>query len=141
MLTSPLSRARDTCRLAGLGDGAEIRDELLEWHYGEYEGLTTPEIREERPGWFLWTDGCPGGETAAEVAARVDGLIAELRDLDGDAALFAHGHVLRMVGARWAELPPEEGGRLALSTASVCVLGWEREIPVIHVWNDTSHLG
>jgi probable phosphoglycerate mutase len=141
VLTSPLSRAAETCRLAGLGDTAETRDELLEWNYGGYEGLTTAEIREQRPGWYLWTDGCPGGETAPEVAARVDPLIAELRDLDGDAALFAHGHVLRMVGARWAELPPEEGGRLALSTASVCVLGWEREVSVVHVWNDTSHLG
>lgn len=130
----------DTCRLAGLGDAAERRDELLEWDYGEYDGRTTPDIREERPGWYLWRDGCPGGESAADVGARVDGLIAELRRLDRDAALFAHGHVLRVIGARWVELPPEGGGRLALATGSLCVLGWEREVPVIDVWNDTSHL-
>jgi broad specificity phosphatase PhoE len=140
VLTSPLSRAAETCRLAGLGEIAETRDELLEWNYGDYEGLTTLEIREQRPGWYLWRDGCPNGEGAAEVAARVDRLIAELRDLQGDAALFAHGHVLRMVGARWAELPPEEGGRLALSTASLSALGWEREVSVIQLWNDTGHL-
>jgi probable phosphoglycerate mutase len=139
VLTSPLSRAAETCRLAGLGD-AEVRDELLEWDYGEYEGRTTADIREERPGWYLWRDGCPGGEAAAGVAARVDRLIGELRKLDGDAALFAHGHVLRMIGARWVELPPEEGGRLALSTASLSALGWEREVPVIWLWNDTGHL-
>jgi broad specificity phosphatase PhoE len=140
VLTSPLSRAADSCRLAGLGEEAELRDELLEWDYGDYEGLTTAEIRERRPGWYLWRDGCPNGETAAQVGARVDGLIAELRDLDGDAVLFAHGHLLRALGARWVELPPAEGGRLALSTAAFCVLGWEREVPVIWVWNDTSHL-
>lgn len=140
MLTSPLSRAADSCRLAGLGDRAELRDELLELDYGDYEGLTTPEIRERRPGWYLWRDGCPNGETATDVGTRVDRVIGELRGLDGDAALFAHGHVLRTFGARWIELPPEEGGRLALSTAAFCVLGWEREVPVVWVWNDTSHL-
>ncbi len=140
MLTSPLSRAAESCRLAGLGDEAEVRDELLEWDYGDYEGLTTAEIRERRPGWYLWRDGCPNGETAAQVGARVDRVIAELRDLDGDAVLFAHGHLLRAFGARWVELPPTDGGRLALSTAAFCVLGWEREVPVIWVWNDTSHL-
>jgi broad specificity phosphatase PhoE len=140
VLTSPLSRAADSCRLAGLAETAERRDELLEWDYGDYEGLTTLEIREGRPGWYLWRDGCPGGETAAQVGARVDRVIGELRDLDGDAVLFGHGHLLRVLGARWVELPPEEGGHLALSTAAFCVLGWEREVPVIWVWNDTSHL-
>jgi len=130
----------DSCRLAGLGAAAERRDELLEWDYGDYEGRTTPEIREGRPGWYLWRDGCPNGETAAEVGARVDGLVAELRRLERDAVLFAHGHLLRMVGARWVELSPAEGGRLALGTAALCVLGWEREVPVIQLWNDTSHL-
>jgi broad specificity phosphatase PhoE len=139
VITSPLARAAETCRLAGFGDVSEVRDELLEWNYGEYEGLTTPEIREQRPDWLLWRDGCPGGETAAEVGARADRLIAELRGLDGDAALFAHGHLLRVLAARWVELPPEDGGRLALSTAAICVLGWEREVPVIWLWNDTSH--
>jgi broad specificity phosphatase PhoE len=140
VFTSPMSRAKDTCRLAGLGDAAEQRDELLEWDYGEYEGVTTPEIRETRPGWLLWRDGCPGGETAAEVGARVDRLIAELRGLDGDVALFAHGHVLRVLGARWVELPPESGGVLYLSTATMSVLGYEREVSVIRLWNDSSHL-
>jgi broad specificity phosphatase PhoE len=140
VFTSPMSRAAETCRLAGLGDAAQQRDELLEWDYGEYEGITTPEIRERRPGWLLWRDGCPGGETAAEVGARVDRLIAELRDLDGDAALFAHGHLLRVLGARWVELPPEAGAVLYLSTATLGVLGYEREVSVIRLWNDGCHL-
>jgi broad specificity phosphatase PhoE len=140
VLTSPLSRALETCRLAGLGDRAETTDALLEWDYGEYEGMTTPEIRAERPGWSLWSDGCPGGETAADVARRVDPLIEELRGVEGDAALFAHGHVLRVLAARWVELDPERGASLALSTATVSVLGWEREVPVISLWNEDAHL-
>ena len=135
VLTSPLQRAAETCRLAGLGDQAEPHPELVEWDYGEYEGLTTPQIRERVPGWSLWRDGCPGGETAEEVAARVDPLIAELRDLEGDAVLFAHGHVLRVLTARWLGLGPEVGALLALSPATVSVLGWERETAVIRVWN------
>jgi broad specificity phosphatase PhoE len=140
VFTSPMSRAADTCRLAELADGAQVREELLEWDYGEYEGVTTPEIREQRPDWLLWRDGCPGGETAPEVGARVDRLIAEVRSIDGDVALFAHGHVLRVLAARWVELPPEDGGRLYLSTATLSVLGYEREVPVIRLWNDNSHL-
>ena len=104
------SRALDTCRLAGLGDRAEVSDALLEWDYGDYEGLTTPQIRELRPGWDLWRDGCPGGESAAEVGARVDPLVDELKASEGDVALFAHGHVLRVLAARWVELPAEGGG-------------------------------
>jgi probable phosphoglycerate mutase len=140
VFTSPLSRAYETCRLAGLGDGAQVRDELLEWDYGEYEGITTQEIREGRPGWLLWRDGCPGGEDAQQVGSRVDRLIDELRGLDGDAALFAHGHVLRVIAARWVGLPPEAGGLLALSTGTLGVLGYEREVAVIRLWNDGSHL-
>jgi broad specificity phosphatase PhoE len=135
VLTSPLSRAAETCRLAGLGDRAENRDELLEWDYGDYDGLTTPEIRQERPDWRLWRDGCPGGETPDQVAARVDRLIAELVELDGDAALFAHGHVLRVLAARWIELGPEGGARLVLATATLSVLGWERETRAVRLWN------
>src|SRR5687768_8842060 len=101
VLTSPLERAAETCRLAGLGVQAERRSELVEWDYGEYEGITTPQIRERRPDWFLWRDGCPGGETVDDVAERVDPVVAELREGDGDAALFAHGHVLRVLAARW----------------------------------------
>jgi broad specificity phosphatase PhoE len=140
VFTSPMSRAAETCRLAGLGDGAQVRDDLLEWDYGEYEGVTTPEIREQRPDWLLWRDGCPGGEAAPEVGARVDRLIAEVRSIHGDVALFAHGHVLRVLAARWVELPAEDGGRLYLSTATLSVLGYEREVPVIRLWNDNSHL-
>lgn len=140
VFTSPLSRAAETCRLAGLSEGALIREELLEWDYGEYEGITTREIRECRPGWLLWRDGCPGGEDARRVGSRVDRLIGELRGLGGDAALFAHGHVLRVIAARWVGWPPESGGQLALSTATLGVLGYEREEPVIRLWNDGSHL-
>jgi broad specificity phosphatase PhoE len=135
VLTSPLSRALDTCRLAGFGDRAEITDHLLEWDYGEYEGLTTPEIRELRPGWNLWRDGCPGGESTADVGARVDPLVAELSASDGDVVLFAHGHVLRVLAARWVELPPEDGARLPLATATISALGFERETPAIRRWN------
>jgi probable phosphoglycerate mutase len=135
VLTSPLERARETCRLAGLAGAAELTDDLLEWDYGDYEALTTPQIRESRPGWSLWRDGCPGGETAAEVGARADRVVAPLRELAGDAALFAHGHVLRVLAARWLGLPPQDGALLALSTATVSVLGWERETAVIRLWN------
>ena len=133
--TSPLSRALDTCRLAGLDDGAETTDALLEWDYGEYEGITTKEIRAGRPGWFLWRDGVPGGETAEEVGARVDPLIAELKGADGDVALFAHGHLLRVLTARWLGLPPQEGRLFALGTGTLSVLGYERETEVIRRWN------
>jgi probable phosphoglycerate mutase len=135
VLTSPLGRALETCRLAGLGDRAEPREELLEWDYGEYEGVTTAQIRERRPDWYLWRDGCPGGESAADVGRRVDGLVAELRQADGDAAVFSHGHVLRVLTARWLELDPEKGALFALATATLSVLGWERETAVIRVWN------
>jgi broad specificity phosphatase PhoE len=135
VLSSPLGRAAETCRLAGLGERAERTEALLEWDYGEYDGATTEEIREERPDWLLWRDGCPGGETAADVGARVDPLIAELRASAGDAALFAHGHVLRVLAARWLRLGPEAGALLALSTATLSVLGWEREIAVLRRWN------
>jgi probable phosphoglycerate mutase len=137
VLTSPLSRAIETCRLAGLGDAAQVRDDLREWDYGDYEGITTAEIREQRPDWFLWRDGCPGGETAAEVGVRADRIVAELRGVDGDAAVFAHGHLLRVLAARWLGLPPERGASLALSTGTISVLGWERETPVVWEWNRT----
>jgi broad specificity phosphatase PhoE len=135
VLTSPLSRALETCRLAGLGDRAERRDELAEWDYGEYEGRTTAEIREQRPVWSLWHDGCPGGETAMDVGARADRLLAELRRVASDAAVFAHGHVLRVLAARWVGLGPEHGALLALDTATLSALGWERELPVVTLWN------
>src|SRR3954451_17327342 len=136
VLTSPLVRALETCRIAGLGEAAQPRGELVEWDYGDYEGRTTPEIREERPGWTLWRDGVPGGETAAEVAARVDRVIADLRPLAGDAAVFAHGHVLRVLSARWLGLEPESGRLFALDTATVSTLGYERETAVLRTWNE-----
>jgi broad specificity phosphatase PhoE len=135
VLSSPLARALDTCRAAGLGDAAELTDDLLEWDYGEYEGITTAEIRRQRPDWNLWRDGCPGGETAAEVGARVDRVIGELRPLEGDAVLFAHGHVLRVLTARWLWLGPESGALFKLDTGTLSSLGYERETPVITRWN------
>jgi broad specificity phosphatase PhoE len=135
VLTSPLGRALDTCRLAGFADRAELSDALLEWDYGDYEGETTAEIRELRPGWNLWRDGCPGGETVAGVSARVDPLIADLKASEGDVALFAHGHVLRVLAARWVELPPEAGARFWLATATISVLGFERETAAVRRWN------
>jgi broad specificity phosphatase PhoE len=135
VLSSPLSRALDTCRLAGYGDRAELSDALLEWDYGEYEGETTDRIRESRPGWNLWRDGCPGGESVADVSARVDPLVSELNDSDGEVVLFAHGHLLRVLAARWVELAPEAGARLWLATATISVLGFERETAVFRRWN------
>lgn len=137
VLTSPMSRARDTCALAGFGDAAVVSDDLREWDYGEYEGITTDEIRKTRPGWAVFSDGCPGGETAEQVAVRADRVIAGARATDGDTIAFSHGHLLRVLAARWVELPPEAGAHLALATASVSVLGWEREVPVIASWDLT----
>jgi broad specificity phosphatase PhoE len=137
MLTSPLGRALETCRLAGFDDRAERRDELMEWDYGAYEGRTTLEIREERPGWSLWRDGVPGGETSEEVGARVDGVIAEARSAAGDVLLFAHGHLLRVLTARWLGLEPAEGRLFALDPATLSTLGYERETSVIRLWNQS----
>jgi probable phosphoglycerate mutase len=136
VLTSPLGRASDTCRLAGLAGVAERDDDLLEWDYGEYEGRRTVDIRVDRPGWTLWDDGVPGGETASEVAARVDRVIDRAVAADGDVALFAHGHVLRVLGARWLGLDPTGGRLFALSPATLSVLGYERETRVFLRWND-----
>jgi probable phosphoglycerate mutase len=135
VLSSPLSRALETCRLAGLGDSAAVTDDLLEWDYGEYEGLRTVEIRETRPRWSLWADGVPGGETAAGVAERVDRVVERARGAGGSVALFAHGHVLRVLAARWLGLAPEDGRLFAMEPAAVSVLGYEREAPVIRRWN------
>lgn len=134
VLSSPRSRAVETARLAGYGD-LEEREELAEWDYGDYEGLTTPEIREDRPGWTLWRDGVPGGETAGEVGARVDLLLDELYESGGAVLVFAHGHLLRVVAARWIGLGPEAGRHFGLDTATLSVLGYERETPVIRMWN------
>jgi broad specificity phosphatase PhoE len=139
VLTSPLQRARVTAELAGLGDRLEVDDDLVEVDYGEYEGLTTPEIRERVPGWTVWEHGSPGGETVDEVGVRADRVIERALAADGDVALFAHGHLLRILGARWIGLPAVYGGHLLLSTGSLCKLGFERERRAIVLWNDTSH--
>jgi broad specificity phosphatase PhoE len=136
VLSSPLSRALDTARLAGFAAEVETTDDLLEWDYGADEGRTTAEIRQDRPGWTVWRDGPRGGETADEVAARVDRVIVRVRAADGDALVFAHGHVLRVLCARWLGEPPTEGRLYALSTATVSVLGWERETAVVERWNE-----
>jgi len=137
VLVSPARRARETCELCGLRAEAQVRDDLHEWDYGDYEGLTTAEIWERRPGWVLWRDGCPGGESPAEVGARADRVVAEIAASEGDVAVFSHGHMLRVLGARWIALAPQGGGRLGLSTAAICVLGHERDTAVIARWNDT----
>ena len=137
VVTSPLRRARETCELAGFGDHAEIYDDLREWDYGDYEGLTTPQIREERAGWSLWRDGCPNGEQPEQVGARADRVLARLRETDGDALAFAHGHIFRVIAARWIELPASGGARFALKAGALSVLGFERETQVIALWNDT----
>jgi broad specificity phosphatase PhoE len=136
VLTSPLQRAAETCRLAGFGDRGEHSRDLLEWDYGEYEGRTSAEIRSENPGWTLWTGGVPGGETAADVGRRADRVVARARATTGDTLCFAHGHVLRVLAARWTGLPPAGGRLLLLDVGTVSVLGWERETPVVARWNE-----
>jgi probable phosphoglycerate mutase len=138
VLTSPLRRAMETCELAGLGDGAEVRDDLREWDYGEYEGSTTAEILQRRPGWSLWRDGCPEGEAPEDVGARADRLIAEARAADGEVIAFGHGHMLRVLAARWLELAPVGGAMFALATGSLSALGYEHSRPVIVSWSTPS---
>lgn len=134
VLTSPLARARETARLAGLG-GAEPDDDLMEWDYGEVEGITTTDYREDHPGWDIWRDGPPGGETVDAVGARADRVIARADAADGPAAVVAHGHLLRVLGARWLGLPATYGGHLGLDIAAVCELGHERDRRVLARWN------
>lgn len=136
ILASPLSRAWDTATLAGFGDRAERREDLVEWDYGDYDGVTTAEIRTDRPRWTVWADGVPNGETVDDVGRRADRVVAEARAGQGDVLVFSHGHFLRILAARWIGLPPADGRRLALGPASISVLGWERETPVIVRWND-----
>ncbi len=140
VLCSPLQRARETCRLAGYSDVATCTDDLLEWDYGAYEGRTTSEIRTEVPGWSIWTGGVPGGETIEQVGNRAEQVIKQALAVDGDVALFAHAHILRILTACWLGLPPDAGRLFALSTGSVSVLGHERETRVISVWNQDWHL-
>lgn len=134
---SPLARARETATLAGVdldGSNVTLDEDLVEWDYGDYEGITTPQIREQRPGWFLWADGCPGGETADDVGARVDRVIAAVCAVDGDVLLVAHGHLLRVLGARWMGLPAAGGAHLTLDTGGICILGQERGVRAVRRW-------
>jgi probable phosphoglycerate mutase len=135
VLTSPLRRARETCELAGLSEGSQIDRDLTEWNYGEYEGLTPKEIHAKVPGWMIFQNGCPGGESPEQVGARVDRVIARVRALSGNAALFAHGHVLRVFGARWLGLPATSGRNFLLDTATVCVLSSYRGFAALKHWN------
>jgi broad specificity phosphatase PhoE len=135
VLTSPLQRARDTCALAGFGERAQVDDDLREWDYGDYEGVTTAEIREHRPGWSIFGEGCPGGETLAEVGARADNVIERLHAVEGRVLVFGHGHGLRILAARWVELAPQGGSRLLLGTAAISVLGWDHDTAAIKRWN------
>ncbi len=135
VLTSPLRRARDTAELAGLGGQAIVDPDLCEWDYGSYDGLTTAEIKDMRPGWDLFADGTPDGEGVADVGRRVDRVIARIRSAPGDVVCVAHAHVLRVLGARWIGLEPTGGRHFRLAPASVSELGWEREVPVIVAWN------
>jgi len=135
VFVSPLERARETCALAGFGAVARIDPDLREWDYGEYEGRSTPEIQQQRPGWSLWSDGPSGGETVEQVAARAEAAIARAAAADGDVLLFSHGHLLRILAARWLGLAPSDGRLFALSTATVSTLGYERTTRVITRWN------
>lgn len=140
--TSPLSRARETCALAGYGGVAEPREELLEWNYGAFEGKTKEEIRATHPHWLIWNEGAPGGESASDVGLRADRIVTSARAQTGPVLVFAHGHLLRVLGARWLGLPPTDGRLFTLGTAALSVLGFDSDgdQPVIHRWNDTSHL-
>jgi broad specificity phosphatase PhoE len=135
VLTSPLSRARETCELAGFGDRAVVERDLVEWNYGEYEGLTPKQIHAKRPGWVIFRDGCPGGEAPEQVGARADRVIARIRATRGDVALFAHGHVFRVLVARWIGLPATAGQHFLLDTATLNILGYYRDSPAVKVWN------
>jgi broad specificity phosphatase PhoE len=143
IFTSPSQRAARTCELAGFGAGAEVERDLLEWNYGEYEGRRTAEILAERPGWELFRDGCPGGESPDQVGARADRVVSRLRAIRGDVLLFSSGHFLRVLAARWLGLQPGSGRYFLLSTASLGTLAYEHNSlsePVIQLWNETSHV-
>ncbi|MFJ2603562.1 histidine phosphatase family protein [Streptomyces sp. NPDC091279] len=138
--TSPLARARETCEIAGFGGRAEPWDTLMEWDYGDYEGLTPQEIQAVRPGWLIWRDGVPGGESLAEVTARADAVVDWARGAERDVLVFAHGHILRSIGARWLGLPLDFAARIRLNPTSLSVLGWAYGQPALEHWNDVGHL-
>jgi len=142
VFTSPLQRATRTCELAGFAAAAEVDRDLIEWNYGDYEGLRTAEIREKRPEWQLFRDGCPGGESPDQIGARADRVVSRVRAVKGDVLIFSSGHFLRVLGARWLGLQPVNGRLFMLKTASLSALGYENELsqPVISLWDDTSHV-
>jgi probable phosphoglycerate mutase len=142
VFTSPLQRAVRTCELARFGAGATVDPDLMEWNYGDYEGRRSAEIHAERPDWRLFRDGCPHGESVAEVGARADRLLTRLRATDGDVLVFSHGHFLRVLAARWLGLDASAGRFLYLGTAAVCILGYEhsKADPVLRLWNDSRHV-
>jgi broad specificity phosphatase PhoE len=135
VLTSPLQRARETCELAGLGQFANVEPDLIEWNYGEYEGLKTDQIRLTSPGWSVFRDGCPGGESPEQVGARADRVITKVRAAAGNVALFGHGHFTRVLAARWINLSANYGENFLLDTATLNVLGYYRESPAFMIWN------
>ncbi|MFF3695116.1 histidine phosphatase family protein [Streptomyces sp. NPDC002221] len=138
--TSPLVRASETCELAGFGERAEPWDALMEFDYGAYEGMAPPEIQAVRPGWFIWRDGVPDGETLAEIAARADEVVAWARSAGRDVLVFAHGHILRVIAARWLGEDVSFAARIRLDPTSLSVLGWAYGEPAVERWNDTGHL-
>ena len=140
VLTSPLSRAAETAAISGFADAVVPDPDLQEWDYGDLEGRLTADIRRSYPGWTIWRGPWPGGETIDEVGDRADRIIARVRAIDGNVLLFAHGHLLRVLTARWLGLPPSAGGLFALGTATLSILGWERESPVVETWNEACHL-
>lgn len=135
VLTSPMRRARDTCELAGLGNAAIVEPDLMEWNYGDYEGLTTSEMRSKRPDWSLFRDGCPGGESPEQVASRAERIISKMQETERHVALFAHGHIFRVLAARWINLPATHGERFLLDTATLSVLGYYYQTPAVKIWN------
>ncbi|GAA2452802.1 histidine phosphatase family protein [Streptomyces lavendulocolor] len=138
--TSPLARAHETCELAGFGDRAESWDALMEWDYGAYEGMTPAEIKAGRPDWFIWRDGVPEGETLAQLSDRADQVVDWARSADRGVLVFAHGHILRSIAARWLGEPVSFAARVRLDPTSLSVLGWAYDAPALERWNDTGHL-
>ena len=141
VFTSPLQRARKTCEIAGFGAVTQVEPDLVEWNYGDYEGLTSAQVHATRPDWKLFRDGCPGGESVTQIGARADRVIARVRAIQGDVLLFSSGHILRVLGARWLGMDVSAGQCLLLSTASLSQLGYEHDVsePVIRLWNDTDY--
>lgn len=135
IFSSPLQRALETAKLAGLDSRVELEKELLEWDYGDYEGLTTKQIRERAPAWSIWTHPCPNGETIEQISQRADRVVAMLRSIEGNVAIFSHGHFLRVLVSRWIGLSADHGSRFLLGTSTLSILGYENELPAIKTWN------